>query len=365
MFNQTLHVLHVWGTPYEMGLAHGKLLHDEVQYVLNNFMIHLEEQLDQYLQWMPEWLRKIAEQIGLAAALDAQYLLDKNYISSYWLDEIRGLADGSGLSYTKVLQLHMLPELVKAGCSMFGAWDTATTGGQLVQLRALDWDMTSPLQKHPVVLIHHFSESQMGHDFATLGWAGWISALTGMSSNGMAISEKFGDDFGKDSREGIPFPFLLRDILQFDYSLEDAINRMISAKRTCNIYLGVGDKKKPFQSARVFEYGASTLVIWDDQNQPNTTDHPRINDVVYRGVNQGCFSSQLIQYLGAITPLTTAKYIVPITKTGNLHAAVYDYALNFMYVANAAPVGTDGPANAYDRQWIRMDLNKLFSEKRP
>ena len=45
-----------------------------------------------------------------------------------------------------------------------------------------------------------------------------------MSSRGLAISEKHSDEpFGEESRIGIPFNFLMRDILQFDTSLQDAI----------------------------------------------------------------------------------------------------------------------------------------------
>ena len=46
----------------------------------------------------------------------------------------------------------------------------------------------------------------------------------GMSSKGLAISEKYSDEpFGEESRSGIPFNFLMRDILQFDSSLDEAI----------------------------------------------------------------------------------------------------------------------------------------------
>ena len=48
--------------------------------------------------------------------------------------------------------------------------------------------------------------------------------FTGMSSKGIAMSEKHGEmPFGEESRVGIPFNFLIRDILQFDDSLEDAL----------------------------------------------------------------------------------------------------------------------------------------------
>ena len=44
-----------------------------------------------------------------------------------------------------------------------------------------------------------------------------------MSSKGLAISEKHSDEpFGEESRVGIPFNFLMRDVLQFDNSLQNA-----------------------------------------------------------------------------------------------------------------------------------------------
>ena len=45
-----------------------------------------------------------------------------------------------------------------------------------------------------------------------------------MSSKGLAVSEKHSDEpFGEESRSGIPFNFLMRDVLQFDSSLDEAI----------------------------------------------------------------------------------------------------------------------------------------------
>lgn len=66
-----------------------------------------------------------------------------------------------------------------------------------------------------------------------------------MSDKRTAISEigvSFPDDtFGKESRFGVPFTFLLRDILQFDSSLPEAMAHISGAHRTCDLILGVGD----------------------------------------------------------------------------------------------------------------------------
>ena len=36
-----------------------------------------------------------------------------------------------------------------------------------------------------------------------------------------------------------------------------------------------------------------------------------------------------------------------------------------MYVANAKSDTEDGPLNAYDRQFVKLDMNALFNEKQP
>jgi len=49
----------------------------------------------------------------------------------------------------------MFPELIKASCTMFGAWGPAIahTPGTLLQLRALDWGLGSPLANYSVVVV--------------------------------------------------------------------------------------------------------------------------------------------------------------------------------------------------------------------
>ena len=55
-----------------------------------------------------------------------------------------------------------------------------------------------------------------------------IPSYVGMSSTGVAISEKHSDvKFSGESRIGIPFNILMRDILQFDDSLDDALRCVI------------------------------------------------------------------------------------------------------------------------------------------
>lgn len=52
---------------------------------------------------------------------------------------MRGISDASGVPIKLLRRIHMIGELTKGTCSMFGAWGKATPDKSLIQLRALDW----------------------------------------------------------------------------------------------------------------------------------------------------------------------------------------------------------------------------------
>jgi isopenicillin-N N-acyltransferase-like protein len=67
----------------------------------------------------------------------------------------------------------------------------------------------------------------------------WFDSQFKTTSKKLAISEigvSFPDpSFGKESRVGVPFIFMLREILQFDSTLEEATHRM-KTKRSEFVY---------------------------------------------------------------------------------------------------------------------------------
>lgn len=73
--------------------------------------------------------------------------------------------------------------------------------------------------------------------------------------------------------------------------------------------------------------------------------HPRMQDVVYYGMDWLCptynlvLHTQLQKHYGSITPEATIQDIVPIVQTGNLHVAVYDLTNMVLHVANARKTG--------------------------
>jgi hypothetical protein len=364
-----------------MGYAHGELMMDKAKDLVESVWSYLESQIEeaingsQAISLFPSWFLKDVANFGLDVALDMETDATRPFTGRYFFDELRGLSSSAGINFKKLERIHMIGELTKGHCSMFGANASAVPAGNgLLQLRALDWNVDGPFKNFPQITVYHPSDPKYGHAFANIGFTGWIGSITGFSSQQLSISEigvSFPDDtFKHESRFGTPFTYLLRDIIQFDKTLYDALNRISSAHRTCDLILGVGDAK--INEFRGIEYSASTadFFTWDTL-RPAEDWHPHITDVVYWGMDWLCpgysqvLGQQLELYHGNITAEATIRDIVPIVQTGNLHIAVYDMTKHSVYVSYARPDGATGPLYAYERSFVQLDSDELFAEKEP
>lgn len=211
------------------------------------------------------------------------------------------------------------------------------------------------------------------NSFVSVSFTGFVGALTGVSSAQLGISEigvSYPDKtFGDESRIGYPFIFLLRDILQFDKTVDDAMNRMINTHRTCDLILAVGDGKE--QEVRGFAYSYGALVVQDDLNMlpKNDTWHFRLPQMIYWGMDWECpgysqvLGTQLRKYSGVLTPEIAIRDVLAVEGSGDVHAAVYDLTSGDFFVSFAAPTTSGGPQSAYARQWTHYSLESLFNEK--
>eukprot|EP00467_Chlorarachnion_reptans_P008613 CAMPEP_0114538688 /NCGR_PEP_ID=MMETSP0109-20121206/30281_1 /TAXON_ID=29199 /ORGANISM="Chlorarachnion reptans, Strain CCCM449" /LENGTH=448 /DNA_ID=CAMNT_0001722733 /DNA_START=27 /DNA_END=1373 /DNA_ORIENTATION=+ len=336
-------VVHLYGaTAYEVGYNHGVLMRDDMRAFFPKVFAYFESQFVQAINstvpWIPKeialWVAEVfvlsfilslggSTEIGLDVALDATWDLMILYSPRHFAEEMRGMSDATGVEYKMIRRIHMIGELTQGHCSMLGAWGTAVEDKRsLLQLRALDWDTDGPFQDFPQVTIYHAADGRKSKTFANVGWTGWIGSISGMSAEALAVSEigvTFPDGtFGKQSRVGYPFVFLLRDILQFDASLPDARARITNARRTCNLILGVGDGKMaypvddadhpaPFNSV---QYSHSVANFINDTHflPVNDTWHSKIKNMVYHGMDWLCpgysvvLQRQLQDLDGTLTP---------------------------------------------------------------
>jgi len=230
--------------------------------------------------------------------------------------------------------------------------------------------MEGPFEDFPQITVYHPTD---GHPFANVGWAGISFSLGGHSSSDLAVSHigvSFPDStFGRSSRFGVPFEYLLRDILQFDNSIDDALTRITNANRTCDLILGVGDGIH--NEFRAIEYSASVANIFDDTDMQPTADwHPLMEDVVYYGMDWLCpnydivMDNQLTYAWGQLTPELSIQNVTSYLQSGSNWVSVYDLtpASQQMYVSFAGGSNSTYPFQpAYDRQFTKLDMQSIYA----
>lgn len=382
--NARFNILHVYGSPYDMGVAQAKLFGEElVQFALGTYAYLIEEGMSSFpSDRIPSVLQALALEKGMDVALQWCAKETAPYTPQGFFDEIQGLADGSGLPYDMLLHLNLFPEITKAACSFFGAWGDATSDGHAYQLRALDYITDcKAFTDYAMVTVYHPTD---GAAHAAVGWPGTVGVLTGINANQIALSEigvSFPDDsFGQGTDntppqkvKGQPWMSVLKDVQLKATSLDSALEIIQSAERTCNLIIGVGDGKSG--QVNGVEYSGRVAVPYDDVSllPVNSTWHPTVPGVVYNGMDWLCpgFTSklgeQLSEHRGSIDAAVTVGNILPTVQTGNLHAAVFDLTASLMHVSFMRRTGADPaePEFAYERQFTTLDMQALFAQPPP
>ena len=109
-------LIHVYGaTGYDYGYAYGTLLRDQIHLMVPRAWAHFEEEIVKAIDKLkvPKWFKELVADKGLAFALDVQNDLVRNYMDEEIYNEMRGMADASGLDYKVAIRLHMLGEITR------------------------------------------------------------------------------------------------------------------------------------------------------------------------------------------------------------------------------------------------------------
>jgi len=247
-------VVVVGGTPYAMGRAIGELMPDEVE------------------QCMAAWLgaaRKADSKRYTDAELDAAWKAVSPYAHERFRAEMKGLADGSGVSYDLIRRVHMIPVVSDFACSGVVAWGRATRDGHRLHIRNLDFSTDAGLQDCPAIIVY---VPDKGIPHANVTVAGYIGSHTGMNAEGVVVGEK-----GESPKTEYPFDLdgthfstILRDVLYDARDFKQAVDRITSAKLIKRYYLYVSGGKGTAQGGakiKVTSPDATRLTVWRDDDK--------------------------------------------------------------------------------------------------
>lgn len=187
-----LKIVGVWGTHQERGLAYGYLTGDEITTI---FSTYIKPSFGNYYSNARGIINEAKDitidsiyQVEAKAVIEGMNLAGTNTSN---LDYIDILVGNSFLDIKAMLSFEN-----KEGCSSLMSWGDATMGttlnGKSVITRHLDWTTSSILASVQIMTVHIPSETDE-QPWITLGFAGMISALSGMNASLGAFQHMMSD----------------------------------------------------------------------------------------------------------------------------------------------------------------------------
>jgi neutral ceramidase len=203
-----LAVLKLQGDPYHIGFEEGRLLKDKIREETKSIFRYFRSEIPVPL------LNRAAIQVILNRGLKQM----EPYISYSEYLQMKGIADGSGVPFKTIRQMHAMPEIYPSWCTNGAYWGKATEGGRLIAIRNLDWNRKIGVHHFPAVKVITTAGQK---SYANIGYAGFGGVLSGMNDRGISVGQ-IGAKSSDESMKGVPMPFLLKRVLSESDSLEDA-----------------------------------------------------------------------------------------------------------------------------------------------
>ncbi len=331
-------VLHVAGSPYEMGYQQGVLLRDEVHALVRYLFDVKAIEFNEDLVFEP-----IA---GIKIRGDARKIIDlitriqKKHVPERFYDEMRGLADGAGLPLEEIVHANFIPELFH--CSGFALTGKATSDGILYHGRVLDYGTDWRLQEHAVLVV---ARPDGGIPFVNVTYAGFVGSVTGMNARQVAIGEMGGD--GAGLWDGTPMAFLVRMVLEEADDLDEAIAVFRDRKRTCEYFFVISDGKSG--TAVGMEASHRNFQVIPMGESEERLPRPLADTVLLSaGDRYNLLVDRVEAGYGTFTPLTAIRLMDrPVAMGSNLHNALFAPADGRIWVANASADGQPAATQPY------------------
>jgi len=272
---QEVPVLHLKGRPYEMGYQQGVLLRQEIRGRLESLYGELTSD-------------------PLPLLLQEARLLE---IPNEFREEMLGLAQGAGVSYTDILLLNSWPQLVARPHSdealnelltTFEPWFpphvevrtpystpdepawrwvslsprvTFALFGETTKSGSLFHGVEGDMALEGVLLILY--EPEVGNAFVSLSGPGTVGVKMGLNEEKISVAHLDVPSLDSSLR-GVPLPFTLRQVLQYSGDLPQALRIIASAPRTGGANVVIGDGKPA--SAAALELSAHRHALFEAQD---------------------------------------------------------------------------------------------------
>ena len=224
-------LLRVWGTPEEMGFAHGYLLADSIVTVINatcetldkESRTHFDDVLAQMLPYVEIPDRFMRELEGIIAGLEAK---------KGSLPMLKSLGRPLRLDD---LVFHNAGDMIRAyGCSGFTVWGEQAGSLGVITTRNFDYPSASAAMQAEHLLIVRQPNGR--RSVLSITWPSYLGTFTGMNEDGACVfmHDGTGGVIPRPDRKRIPLPLVLADALErsTEHNAAENIRASLHALRT-------------------------------------------------------------------------------------------------------------------------------------
>lgn len=282
-----LRIVNLEGSPYEIGLQHGKLLKDDIRRI---YKIYLKDLV--YDTWIKEYAilgkgGKLAYSNPRKAMAKFAKNLEKDIPEEY-IQEMKGIADGAEIPYIEVLNMNSHIDYFAILCSTIIATGPASKDGKLVEARNLDWAQGGlrDLDKFSTVFV---VKPENGHSFVSVFYPGLVGALT--SVNDAKVTSELNFSMAKkNDRNGTPALLLMRKVVQYGGTLDEAEKILRDAPRLAGYNITIADGKT--NDARLIEITAGVVdTLSPFEGKMVSTNHFITDKLAGQNIETSNFSS--------------------------------------------------------------------------
>jgi hypothetical protein len=331
-------VVLLYGTPEQIGQAHGKLLKFEAQACIDSVLYAFGT------------VQTIVTGRWFRDDLEAAYKRLAPHIPERHLIETRALAKAMNQDERLLETVNVFPELFH--CSGFAVFGKATKDGKLYHGRVLDYMTEIGLQDSATTFI--VAPDGM-IPFANVGYAGFIGSVSGMNLEKISLGEMGGR--GEGAWDGVPMATLMRRALEECSSLDQVKQLWQSSPRTCEYYYVFADGEDRSAVGVAATPGKIEFVGPGEGHELLGAGIPDAV-VLSAGSRLEELRKRVQQDYGKIDAAIGQSLMCrPVAMNSNLHNVLFVPEDSVLYVANA-----DHDKPAADRPYTRLDLRELVNQ---
>jgi len=253
----------VEGSPFNRGLIHGETLKTEICELVALWKSHIGDSTGMPAE---DFIPKFLNQTDYTSAIE-------RYTPGL-LEEVKGIAEGSGVDSDTMFTFQLLDELilnagdVAAHCSSIGVKKTAAKPALLGQ----NWDIESFVHGFQTVL--HIKEEGSDLESFVFTYAGLIAAF-GVNNKGVGVCLN-SLPILNHGREGLPVAYVIRGILDSS-TRDDAVHFIETVKHASPQNYVIGDPEQVVD----LECSAGEVAVFSNDGSEGVifhTNHPLEND---------------------------------------------------------------------------------------